>query len=38
LTETPQIFSKEERIAVGITVDKPVKKNDKVFKLERVEN
>jgi hypothetical protein len=34
LTETPFISSKKERIAIGITVDKPVKKNDKVFKLE----
>ena len=35
LTETPFISSKKNRIAVGIIVDKPVKKNDKVFKLER---
>ena len=35
LTETPFVSSKKERIAVGIIVDKPVKKNDKVFKLER---
>ncbi|MFW9970848.1 MAG: peptidase U32 family protein [Candidatus Odinarchaeota archaeon] len=34
LTETPYISSKKERITVGITVDKPVKKNDKLFKLE----
>ncbi|MHA2007906.1 MAG: peptidase U32 family protein [Promethearchaeota archaeon] len=35
LSETPFISSKKDRIAVGIIVDKPVKKNDKVFKLER---
>ena len=35
LTETPYISSKKDRIAVGIIVDRPVKKNDKVFKLER---
>ena len=34
LTETPFISSKKERITVGIIVDKPVKKNDKVFKLQ----
>ena len=34
LTETPFVTSKENRIAIGITVDKPVKKNDKLFKLE----
>ncbi len=34
LTETPTVAFKKERITVGITVDKPVKKNDKVFKLE----
>ncbi len=34
LTETPFVSSKENRIAVGIAVDNPVKKNDKVFKLE----
>lgn len=33
LTETPFIKSKKERIAVGIIVDNPVKKNDKIFKL-----
>ncbi|MFX1328454.1 MAG: peptidase U32 family protein [Promethearchaeota archaeon] len=33
LTETPYISSKEDRITVGIAVDKPVKKNDKIFKL-----
>ncbi|MHA2181413.1 MAG: U32 family peptidase, partial [Promethearchaeota archaeon] len=36
LTETPTIAFKKERITVGITVDKPVKKNDKIFKLEQV--
>ena len=35
LTETPFVKSKNERIAVGIVVDTPVKKNDKVFKLEK---
>ena len=34
LTETPFISSKKERIAIGIIVDKAVKKNDKIFKLE----
>ena len=34
LTETPYVSSKEKRITVGITLDKPVKKNDKIFKLE----
>jgi len=34
LTETPTVAFKKERITVGITVDKPVKKNDKIFKLE----
>ncbi len=33
LTETPFISSNKERIAVGIGVDNPVKKNDKIFKL-----
>lgn len=33
LTETPFISSSDERLTIGITVDKPVKKNDKVFKL-----
>lgn len=36
LTETPFITSKKERLAVGIIVDKVVKKNDKVFKLEQI--
>ncbi|MFX1420456.1 MAG: peptidase U32 family protein [Promethearchaeota archaeon] len=35
LTETPYVSSKEQRITVGITVYKPVKKNDKIFKLEQ---
>ncbi|MFX1376906.1 MAG: peptidase U32 family protein [Promethearchaeota archaeon] len=35
LTETPNISSKNERIIVGILVDKPVKKNDKIFKLKQ---
>ncbi|MFX1388655.1 MAG: peptidase U32 family protein [Promethearchaeota archaeon] len=34
LTETPFISSSRERITIGIKVDKPVKKNDKIFKLE----
>ncbi|MFX1502715.1 MAG: U32 family peptidase, partial [Promethearchaeota archaeon] len=38
LTETPFVSSKKERITVGIIVDKPVKKNDKIFKLELSEN
>lgn len=35
LTETP-LASKDNRITVGIAVDKPVKKNDKLFKLEPI--
>ncbi len=35
LTETPYVSSKKERITVGIIVDKPVKKNDKIFKLQQ---
>ncbi len=38
LTETPFISSKKDRIAIGIIVDKPVKKNDKIFKLEPLKN
>ncbi len=34
LTETPFVSSKKDRIAVGIIVDNPVKKNDKIFRLE----
>jgi putative protease len=33
LSETPIVTSKNDRIAVGIGVDKPVKKNDKIFRL-----
>ena len=33
LTETPTILKSDKGITVGITVDKPVKKNDKIFKL-----
>jgi putative protease len=33
LTETARVRNKEERFTVGILIDKPVKKNDKVFKL-----
>ncbi len=35
LTETPFVKSKRERITVGIIVDNPVKKNDKIFKLSK---
>ncbi|MFX1313053.1 MAG: hypothetical protein ACFFHD_10620, partial [Promethearchaeota archaeon] len=35
LTETPHA-SKHNTITVGILVDKPVKKNDKIFKLESI--
>jgi putative protease len=38
LTETPFASSKEKKITVGIVVDKPVKKNDKIFKLELLKN
>lgn len=34
LTETPFVITKGKNITVGILVDKPVKKNDKIFKLE----
>jgi len=33
LTETP-LVSKDNRITIGIVVDKPVKKNDRIYKLE----
>lgn len=33
LTETPLVSSSNDRLTIGITVDKPVKKNDKIFKL-----
>jgi len=36
LTETPQIKSNVNKIAIGVIVDKPVKKNDKVFKYESI--
>ncbi|MFX0003146.1 MAG: peptidase U32 family protein [Candidatus Hodarchaeota archaeon] len=36
LTETPSVSSKKERISIGIIVDKPVKKNDKIFKLKEL--
>ena len=36
LTETP-LATKEKQITVGIQVDEPVKKNDKIYKLKRVE-
>ena len=35
LTETPYVKNKENRLSVGIKLDKPVKKNDKIFKLEQ---
>jgi len=35
LTETPYVNSKDKRLTVGILVDSPVKKNDKIFKLLR---
>ncbi len=35
LTETPFVKSKNERITVGIIVNTPVKKNDKIFKLSK---
>lgn len=35
LTETPYVHSSEERIAVGILVDEPVKENDRVYKLQK---
>jgi len=38
LTETPQIKTKNDRLTLGILVDKPVKKNDKIFKVEAREN
>ncbi|MFX0188839.1 MAG: peptidase U32 family protein [Candidatus Hodarchaeota archaeon] len=34
LTETPRVSNKTNRITLGIIVEKPVKKNDKIFKLE----
>lgn len=36
LTETPFISASDERLTIGITVDKPVKKNDKIFKLKNL--
>ena len=35
LTETPFVKSKEKRITIGILVDSPVKKNDKIFKFQK---
>jgi len=35
LTETPFVSSQNNRITVGILVDSPVKKNDKIFKLQK---
>jgi len=35
LTETPYVSNKENRLSIGIKLDKPVKKNDKIFKLEQ---
>ncbi len=37
LTETPNMTGKNKRLAVGILVDKPVKKNDKVYKFIQVQ-
>ena len=34
LTETPFVTKGKKNVSVGILVDKPVKKNDKIFKLE----
>jgi len=34
LSETPFVSSKENRITIGIQVDKPVKKNDKIYVME----
>jgi putative protease len=36
LTETPLVKSKKERLTVGIIVESPVKKNDKIFRVEKV--
>jgi putative protease len=36
LTETPLIHSKDDRISVGILVNKPVKSNDKIFKYDKI--
>ena len=33
LSETPFVSSKENRITIGIQVDKPVKKNDKIYMM-----
>ena len=38
LTETPYVGSKEQRLAVGILVDRPVKKNDKIYKILKRKN
>lgn len=35
LTETPFIKSNDKRLTVGVLVDKPVKKNDKIYKLQK---
>ena len=35
LTETPFVSHKANRLSVGIKINKPVKKNDKIFKLEQ---
>ncbi|MBY9019367.1 MAG: U32 family peptidase [Candidatus Lokiarchaeota archaeon] len=34
LSETPFVSSKENRITIGIQVEKPVKKNDKIYVME----
>lgn len=38
LTETPLVNSKDKRLTVGILVDTPVKKNDKIYKLQKSTN
>jgi hypothetical protein len=35
LTETSNVTNIDNRITLGILVDKPVKKNDKIFKIEQ---
>jgi len=36
LTETPNVSGKQNRLSVGIKINKPVKKNDRVYKLEQI--
>ena len=35
LTETPFVSSKDKRLTIGILVDGPVKKNDKIFRFQK---